>query len=246
MLFRQLFEPESSSFTYLIGCEETGQCVLIDPVLETADRDLATVQGLGLRLAITMETHIHADHISAAAHLRALTGCKVAFPALEELACADLGIKEGEPVLVGSLSLRPLFTPGHTDTHHSYLLEQPGQSRVFTGDALLIDGCGRTDFQSGSAEILYRSIHAKLFALPDDTLVYPAHDYEHRHVSTVAQERERNPRLGAGKTLPEFVEIMAQLDLPYPKKIDVAVPANLNCGESPGGTADVEGRARQG
>lgn len=246
MLFRQLFEPGSSTFTYLIGCEDTGQCVLIDPVLETADRDLAAVQGLGLCLAITIETHIHADHVSSAARLRSLTSCKVAYPALENLTCADIGIKEGEPVKVGSLSLMPLFTPGHTDTHHSYLFEQAGQARVFTGDALLIDGCGRTDFQNGSAETLYRSIHKKLFALPDDTLVYPAHDYEHRHVSTVAQERERNPRLGGSKTLPEFVEIMAHLDLPYPKKIDLAVPANLVCGESREIPAGIEGKAKQG
>ncbi len=246
MLFRQLFEPESSTYTYLIGCEETGQCVLIDPVIETAERDLAVVHDLGFCLAMTLETHIHADHVSSAARLRSLTGCKVAYPELEELACADLGIKEGEPVTIGSLSLMPLFTPGHTDTHHSYLFEQAGQGRVFTGDALLIDGCGRTDFQNGSAESLYRSIHSKLFALPDDTLVFPAHDYEHRHVSTVAQERERNPRLGGGKTLPEFVEIMAHLDLPYPKKIDLAVPANLVCGDSPNGTADMQSKAKQG
>ncbi len=246
MLFRQLYEPESSTYTYLIGCEETGECVLIDPVLEAAERDLTVVQELDLRLAMTIETHIHADHVSSAARLRSLTGCKVAYPAMEGLACADIGIKEGEPVAVGSLSLRPLFTPGHTDTHHCYLLEQGGQARVFTGDALLIDGCGRTDFQNGSADILYGSIHSKIFALPDDTLVYPAHDYQHRHVSTVAQERERNPRLGGGKTLPEFVEIMASLDLPYPKKIDTAVPANLLCGESPDGTAWVEGKAKQG
>ena len=246
MLFRQLFEPESSTYTYLIGCEETGRCVLIDPVLETAERDLAVVQELGLRLAMTIETHIHADHVSSAARLRSLTGCKVAYPAMEGLACADVGIKEGEPVTLGSLSLRPLFTPGHTDTHHSYVLEQRGQTRVFTGDALLIDGCGRTDFQNGSSETLYSSIHTKIFTLPDDTLVYPAHDYQHRHVSTVAQERERNPRLGGGKTLPDFVQIMANLDLPYPKQIDLAVPANLLCGESPAGAAFVGDKAKQG
>ncbi len=246
MFFRQLFEPESSTYTYLIGCEETGECLLIDPVIESADRDLDVVQSLGLHLAMTMETHIHADHVSAAARLRSLTGCKVAYPALEGLTCADIGIKDGERIILGSLSLLPLFTPGHTDTHHSFLMEDAGQARVFTGDALLIDGCGRTDFQNGSAEALYHSIQAKLFSLPDDTLVYPAHDYEHRHVSTVAQERERNPRLGAGKTLPEFVEIMAHLNLPYPKKIDIAVPANLMCGASNFGTAGVENKAKQG
>jgi len=246
MLFRQLFERESSTYTYLIGCEETGQCVLIDPVLETAERDLAVVQELGLRLAMTIETHIHADHVSSAGRLRSLTGCKVAYPAMEGLVCADFGIKEGEPITIGSLSLRPLYTPGHTDTHHSFLLEDGGHSRVFTGDALLIDGCGRTDFQNGSADALYRSIHCKILSLPGDCLVYPAHDYQHRHVSTVAQERERNPRVGNGKTLAEFVEIMTSLDLPYPKKIDVAVPANFLCGESTAGSAGFGSKAKQG
>ncbi len=246
MIFRQLFEPESSTYTYLVGCQETGKCALVDPVLEAAERDLALIHELGLTLELTLETHIHADHVSSASRLRSLTGCKVAYPAMEGLACADIGITEEEPVVVGSLSLRPLFTPGHTDTHHCLLLEEGGQARIFTGDALLIDGCGRTDFQNGSAEALYQSIHAKIFPLPEDTLVYPAHDYQHRHVSTIAQERERNPRLGGGKTLPEFVKIMAELDLPYPKKIDVAVPANLQCGESLVDAADIGGKAPQG
>lgn len=246
MIFRQLFEPESSTYTYLIGCSETGRCILVDPVIETAERDLAVVQELGLCLALTLETHIHADHVSSASRLKALTGCKVAYPAMEGLACADIGVSEDEPVVVGSVSLRPIFTPGHTDTHHSYLLEGGGLPRLFTGDALLIDGCGRTDFQNGSAETLYHSIRTKIFSLPDDTLVYPAHDYQHRHVSTVAQERERNPRMGEGRSLEEFVQIMANLDLPYPKKIDLAVPANLHCGESPVNTSEIGGKAKQG
>lgn len=131
---------------------------------------------------------------------------------------AGIGIREGDAVALRSISLRPLFTPGRADTHNSYLLEQTGQTRLFTGDALLIGGCGRTDFQNGSTETLYSSIHAKILALPYDTLVYPAHDYQHRHVSTVAQERERNPRLGGGKTLPEFIEIMANLAQPIRRR----------------------------
>lgn len=238
MYFRQLFEPESSTYTYLMGCDQTGQCLLIDPVLETVERDLAAVHTLGLRLAMTLETHIHADHVSGAARLRSLAGSKVAYPAMEGLACADIAIREGETVHVGGLALRPLFTPGHTATHHSYLFEEGGQARVFSGDALLIDGCGRTDFQNGDAEALYRSVHAKIFTLPDDTLVYPAHDYHDRRVTTVAQERRRNPRLGREKSLLEFVDIMAGLDLPYPKKIDVAVPANLRCGNGPADTGE--------
>ena len=233
MIFRQLFEPESSTYTYLFGCRDTGQALLLDPVVETIERDLAAVQQLGLRLAVTLDTHIHADHISSACRLRSLTGCKVAYPAMDGLPCADIGVAEDRPLTVGSLTFKPLFTPGHTDTHHCYLLDQGATPRVFTGDALLIDGCGRTDFQNGDTEALYRSVREKIFSLPGDTLVYPSHDYQHRHVSTVLQERERNPRLGDDKSLEEFARIMANLDLPYPKKIDVAVPANRLCGDCP-------------
>ena len=229
MIFRQLFEPISSTYTYLFGCPETRQAVLLDPVLETIERDLGVLQQLGLRLAYTLETHIHADHITSACVLRNRVGSKVANPALDALACSDTGVSEERPLKVGTLIFKPLFTPGHTDTHHSYLVELPGLLRVFTGDALLIDGCGRTDFQSGDAATLYRSIHRSIFSLPDDTLVYPAHDYQHRHVTTVAQEKERNPRLG-GKSLEEFVSLMGTLTLEQPKKIGVAVPANRSCG----------------
>jgi len=233
MIFRQLFEPESSTYTYLIGCRDTGKAVLLDPVLETVDRDLAVLQELGLTLEYSLETHIHADHVTSACRLRSLIGSKVAYPEMDGLPCADVSVSEANPLSVGSLTFQPLFTPGHTDAHHSYLIDLCVSRRVFTGDALLIDGCGRTDFQNGDAGALYRSIHEKIFALPCDTLVYPAHDYQHRHVTTVAQERERNPRLGGGKTLEEFIDIMAALDLPYPKRIDIAVPANRLCGDCP-------------
>ena len=149
----------------------------------------------------------------------------------------DLPIREGERICVGSLRLDPLYTPGHTDDHYAYFLEGDGCTRVFTGDALMIDGCGRTDFQNGDAATLYRSVHEKIFSLPDDTLVYPGHDYQHRRVSSVAQERERNPRLGEGRSEAEFVAIMEALDLPRPKKMDIAVPANRACGEPSEGTA---------
>lgn len=231
MIFRQLFEPGSSTYTYLLACPDTGQAVLIDPVVETLERDLGALQQLGLRLAYTLDTHIHADHISSSCRLRERTGCKIALPAMERLPCADLGVAEDRPLPVGGLTLRPIFTPGHTDTHHCYLLNHGATQRIFTGDALLIDGCGRTDFQNGNAEALYRSVREKIFTLPEDTLVYPAHDYQHRHVSTIRQERERNPRLGGEKTLEEFKHIMANLNLPYPKKIDAAVPANRLCGD---------------
>ncbi|MEW6704795.1 MAG: MBL fold metallo-hydrolase [Pseudomonadota bacterium] len=229
MLFRQLFEPLSSTYTYLLGCEHTGQAVLIDPVVNAMDRDLQLLQALGLKLALTLDTHIHADHITAARHLKQRVGSRIAAPALDRLPCADLGVQEGVPVEVGSIRLEPLYTPGHTDSHHAYRLGD----RVFTGDALLIDGCGRTDFQNGDAEALYRSVRERLFALPGDCLVYPGHDYQHRHVSTIAQERERNPRLGGERTMDEFVKLMAELNLPYPKFIDHAVPGNRACGECP-------------
>jgi sulfur dioxygenase len=230
MIFRQLFEPRSSTYTYLIGCPDTRQAVLIDPVLDAVERDLLLVQDMGLTLAYTLETHVHADHITSAARLRSLVGSKVACPEIDGLAEADLGVSEMAPLDVGAIRLKPLFTPGHTDAHHSYLAEDPDAIRVMTGDALLIDGCGRTDFQGGCAETLYHSIHNKIFTLPDDALVYPGHDYHHRHVSSVGEQRKRNPRLGGGKTVEEFVAIMAALELPYPEKMDVAVPANQRCG----------------
>lgn len=231
MIFRQLFEPGSSTYSYLLGCEETGQAALIDPVLETVERDLDLIRALGLTLACTIETHIHADHVTGAGRLRALSGSKAAFPAASGAEFVDFTIREGEPVGIGAMQLRPLYTPGHTDDHHAYYVETGGASRVFTGDALLIDGCGRTDFQNGDAATLYRSVHGKLFALPAETLVYPAHDYNQRFVSSVGQERARNPRLGGGKSVDEFVGIMGGLNLPRPKKMDVAVPANRACGE---------------
>lgn len=230
MIFRQLSEPESCTYTYLLACSATRQAVLVDPVLETVDRDLAVVQELGLELAFTLETHIHADHITSAARLRSLTGCRIAYPATDMPAEADRAVSEINPLEVGGVTLQPLFTPGHTDGHHSYLVGGVDAARVMTGDALLIDGCGRTDFQGGCANTLYKSVHEKLFTLPDDTLVYPGHDYNQRRVSTVGQERSRNPRLGAGKCVDEFAAIMAGLNLPSPKKLDLAVPANRRCG----------------
>jgi sulfur dioxygenase len=229
MIFRQLFEPDSSTYTYLLGCPETGAAVLIDPVLETAARDLEAVRALGLTLAWTVETHVHADHVTAAARLRSLSGCRIAFPAGEEIAGADLYLSELRGLEFGAVALQPLYTPGHTDNHHCYLAGE----RLFTGDALLIDGCGRTDFQGGDAATLYRSVHEKIFTLPDDTIVCPGHDYRGRDVSTVGAERSGNARLGGGRTAEEFAAIMAGLDLPRPKKIDVAVPANRRCGRAP-------------
>lgn len=229
MIFKQLYEPLSSTYTYLLGDEETGQAILIDPVIATMDRDLAEVHRLGLKLIYTIETHIHADHITAALEMKRAVGSKIAVPAHDRLPCADVGIEENKPFQVASITLQPMHTPGHTDGHFAYLMND----RVFTGDALLIEGCGRTDFQNGDAEALYKSVRGKLFTLPDETLVYPAHDYKECFVSSIAQEKKRNPRIGADKTLEEFKTIMANLNLPYPKFIDHAVPGNLQCGVCP-------------
>ena len=229
MLFRQLFEPISSTYTYLLGCPDTGQALLIDPVLPAWERDLEEIRGLGLTLAYTVDTHIHADHITSAAKLKQMVGSKIAGPAYGKLPCTDVPLEEGKRLTLGSIQLDPLHTPGHTDHHFSYRLDD----RVFTGDALLIDGCGRTDFQNGDAAALYRSITQKLFTLPDETLVFPAHDYTGRHVSSIAQEKNRNPRLGANKPLAEFVRIMQGLKLAYPTFIDYAVPGNQLCGICP-------------
>lgn len=233
MIFRQLFESSSSTYTYLIGCEKSRECVLIDPVIETVERDLQVIRDLDLKLIYTLDTHVHADHLTGAYKLKKFSGSQIAAPALEELPCTDIPVKEGEALQVGDITLHPLFTPGHTNTHHAYLLDHQGFKMVFTGDALLIEACGRTDFQSGDAEQLYDSIHNKLFSLPDETIVYPAHDYEQRWISSIAQEKQRNPRLGNNRAKESFVEIMDNMDLPYPRKIDFAVPGNRQCGVCP-------------
>lgn len=231
MIFKQLFEPVSSTFTYLIGCPETGKALLIDPVLPTWERDLAEVKALGLTLACTVETHIHADHITSALKLKEVAGSTIAGPALDKLPCTELGIVEGVPLKLGSVELLPIHTPGHTDNHFAYAQGD----RLYTGDALLIEACGRTDFQSGDPDALYHSVRGKLFAYSDDTLVYPGHDYEQRRITTVGQERARNPRLKDGITQEEFVAIMNGLNLAYPKFIDYALPGNLACGVCPSG-----------
>lgn len=233
MIFKQLFEPDSSTYTYLVSCPETGKTALIDPVLDTVERDLAQLQEMGLTLDFSLDTHVHADHLTGAMRLRELSGSRIAYPAMVEAACVDIGVREGEPFTLGSITIHPLYTPGHTDHHHAYLIDNGTQKMLFSGDALLIEACGRTDFQSGDAHTLYRSIHDKFFSLPDETLVYPCHDYDGRFISTIAQEKVRNPRLGNNRNEEEFVRIMHEMDLPYPRKIDFAVPGNEQCGVCP-------------
>jgi sulfur dioxygenase len=227
MIFRQLFDSESSTYTYLLGDPEFGQAVLIDPVLEQIERDLGLVAELGLRLTHVLETHVHADHLTAAGALRERTGAQV-LAGVKGAACVDRQLRDGEVLTVGGLQLTALATPGHTDDSMSYLWGD----RVFTGDALLIRTAGRTDFQNGSAAQLYESITRVLFALPDATWVYPGHDYRGMTASTIGEERRLNARI-AGRSREQFVALMNGLSLPRPKKIDVAVPANRACGRLP-------------
>ncbi|ROR32857.1 MBL fold metallo-hydrolase [Inmirania thermothiophila] len=230
-VFRQLFDPESSTYTYLLG--EAGEAVLIDPVREQAGRDLALLARLGLRLVWSLDTHVHADHVTAAALLQARTGCATAVGQRAGVACADRLLAEGDEIRFGGEVIRVLETPGHTAGCVSYLW----RDRLFTGDALLIGGCGRTDFQDGDPGTLYDSIVGKLFTLPDETLVYPAHDYEGRRVSCIGQEKAINPRL-AGRSREAFVALMESMAFPLPRRIQVAVPANRRCGrEGIGGGA---------
>lgn len=226
MIFRQLFDPESSTYTYLIADPVTQQAALIDPVLEQVERDLTLLKELGLTLTQVLDTHVHADHVTAAGQLRERTGCQVA-GGEGGASCADRHVRHGDVVQVGGLSLRVLATPGHTNDSVSYLLGD----RVFTGDALLVRGTGRTDFQNGNAGQLYDAITHHLLTLPDETQVYPAHDYKGHMVTTIGEEKRFNPRL-AGKDRAAFIQLMAELHLPPPKKIDIAVPANRACGLS--------------
>jgi len=228
MIFEQFFEPVSSTFTYLLACEKTRQGVLIDPVESETARYLAALRERSLSLIYTLETHVHADHVTAADTLRKRLGSKSVVHRDAGAMCGDLLVTDGIHLAVGSLDIEVRYTPGHTNGCVSYYV---GNS-IFTGDALLIDGCGRTDFQQGDAGQLYDSIHNKIFTLPDDTLVYPGHDYRGNKVSTVGHEKRENQRLGRAISRDAFIALMANLKLAYPKQIDVALPANQACGNT--------------
>ncbi len=228
MIFRQLFEPETCTYTYLLGCERTRRAVLIDPVASEAEGYLPLLEDLKLCLIYTFETHVHADHITGSDLLRERLGSRSVVHREAGAPCADLLVSDGVLLQVGDLEFLARHIPGHTNGCLSFVMVD----RVFTGDALLIGGCGRTDFQQGDAGRLYDSIHEKLFSLPPDTLVYPGHDYAGNTVSTIRQERTKNARL-SGRTREDFIALMNGLDLPYPKYIDQAVPANQACGREP-------------
>ena len=225
---RQLYDPVSSTLTYLIACPNTKQAVLIDPVLEHKDRDLKAIGDLGLHLKYVLNTHCHADHITSGSVVRKDLPHVQTVISKSSGAEADRHVQHGEAVAFGDLSLEVRATPGHTDGCVTYVLRTPAATFAFTGDTLLIRGCGRTDFQQGNSYTLHASVHQQIFTLPDDTLVCPGHDYKNRGVSTVLEEKMFNPRLT--KAAEEFATFMEQLGLPNPKQIDIAVPANMACG----------------
>ncbi|MBL8350382.1 MAG: MBL fold metallo-hydrolase [Burkholderiaceae bacterium] len=229
MVFRPLFDPLSSTYTYLLGDSAAAEAVLIDPVFEQARRDLALLRELGLRLVATLDTHVHADHVTGAWLLKQRSGSTIALAAVAGAAGADRGLQHGDRVAFGRRWLEVRATPGHTDGCLSYVLDD--QSRAFTGDCLLVRGCGRTDFQQGSPQALFRSVHEQIFTLPDSCLLYPGHDYRGITVTSVAEEKRFNPRLGGDVSATDFAGYMNHLGLPHPKQMAVAVPANLRCGQ---------------
>jgi len=232
LVFEQLFDPESSTYTYLVGDDVTGEAALIDPVDEQVERDLARVAAHGLRLVHTIETHVHADHVTGGGVLTERTGSRPVVHAHSPVVCEAIRLGQGDQLRLGGLLLRVLETPGHTPESLSFVLATNEVTRVFTGDALLIGTCGRTDFQGGDAGALYDSITTRLFTLPDETRVFPAHDYKGHTSSTIGEEKRSNTRI-AGKSRDEFIALMNALGLPPPKKLDVALQANLACGRPP-------------
>ncbi|MBC8740332.1 MBL fold metallo-hydrolase [Paraburkholderia sp. UCT31] len=231
MIFRQFFEPVSCTYTYLLASRHAGEALIIDPVKESTSEYLAAIQELDLRLVQAIDTHTHADHVTALGDLRDLTGCVTLMGERSRAECVSRHVRDGERLSVDGLILEARYTPGHTDESFSFVLDPEAPSAVFTGDALLIGGSGRTDFQGGDAHRSWHSIVGRLLTLPDATLIYPAHDYQGRTSSTVGREKAFNPRI-AGKTEQEYVEIMNNLNLPTPRLMDVAIPANLACGKS--------------
>ncbi len=228
MIFRQLFDAATSTFTYLVADSNTREALLLDTVYEQHLRDVALLRELELKLVYTLETHIHADHATGAWLLREATGCKITVPKVSEAAGADVYLSAGDTLNVGEVGLQVRATPGHTDGCTTYVLAD--HSLAFTGDALMIRGAGRTDFQQGDPAMLYRSVREQIFSLPGACHLYPAHDYGGRTMTTVSEERAHNPRLGDNVREEDFVGYMNNLGLPHPKRMDAAVPANMVCG----------------
>ena len=225
MLFCQLFDKESSTYTYLLAPSEGGEALLIDPVEVNAQQYIQLIDEMDLKLVLAVDTHIQADHVTGLGTLRESTGCASAMGEMTKTECVSLHFREGEKLKVGALQLDILYTPGHTDDSYSFVLPD----RVFTGDTLLIRGTGRTDFQNGDPAAQYDSLFGKLLKLPDQTLVYPAHDYHGMTVSTIGEEKRHNPRLQVPDKR-SYIDLMNGLKLDNPKLMDIAVPANRNCG----------------
>jgi len=238
LIFRQLFDLQSSTYTYLLGDRAAGEAVLIDPVFEHAQRDAALLHELGLRLVATVETHVHADHVTGAWLLHQRLGSAIALAEAGGAEGATRLLHAGDRVAFGSRHLQVRATPGHTNGCITLVLDD--LSMAFTGDALLIRGCGRTDFQQGSPQTLYRSVHQQILSLPSDCLLYPGHDYKGLTVTSVAEERAFNPRLGGQVDEGDFTGYMNHLGLPHPKQMAIAVPANLRCGRPDGLAAPAE------
>ena len=228
MIFRQLYDASSSTYSYLLGDAGTREAVLIDPVFERHQRDAALVRELGLRLLSTLDTHCHADHVTGAWLMKQALGSRIALSAEYGAANVDVPLGHGQHVKFGPRALEVRATPGHTAGCLSFVLDD--RSLVFTGDALLVRGAGRTDFQQGNAHTLFRSIREQLFSLPDECTVYPGHDYEGRTSSTIGEEKTWNPRIGNDAREEDFVGYMQNLGLPHPKQLAIAVPANLRAG----------------
>jgi glyoxylase-like metal-dependent hydrolase (beta-lactamase superfamily II) len=226
LLFRQLFDYETWTYTYLLADRKSGEAVLIDPVKEKAGRDLALLSELNVKLKFLLETHVHADHVTGAARLREATGAKTGVSKAAGVAAADLALEDGQALPFGPFQLRVIATPGHTDSCLSFSCA----GMVFTGDTLLVRDVGRTDFQQGSSEKLFHSIRGKLFRLPPETFVYPGHDYNGFTVSTIGEERECNEKIAMKFSFADFQAKMAAMKLGPPKRIDIAVPANLRGG----------------
>ena len=225
MIFRQLYDSVSGTYTYLIASRRGGEALIIDPVLEKVDRYLQLVKELDLQLIKAVDTHVHADHVTGLGVLRDRTQCITVMGEHSNVDVVSMRVAEGDKLTIEGVALDVIYTPGHTDDSYSFVMGD----RVFTGDTLLIRGTGRTDFQNGSAKEQYESLFGKLLRLPDDTLVFPAHDYKGDTVSTIGEEKAYNPRLQV-KSVDEYIELMSKLNLPNPKMMDVAVPANLRVG----------------
>jgi glyoxylase-like metal-dependent hydrolase (beta-lactamase superfamily II)/rhodanese-related sulfurtransferase len=225
MIFRQLFDCVSGTYSYLLASRAGGEALILDPVLEKADRYCQLLRELDLRLVKAVDTHLHADHVTGLGELRDRTQCITIMGEQSKADVVSMRVSDGDKVMIEGLSLDVMYTPGHTDDSYSYLMGD----RVFTGDTLLIRGTGRTDFQNGSSRAQYDSIFNRLLKLPDETMVFPAHDYKGDTVSTIGEERRYNPRLQV-RSVDEYIELMANLKLPNPKMMDVAVPANMHVG----------------